>query len=418
MKNFNFTKTKIAILASITFCGLSLSPLSLAAVPANAPGNGIGTGAIVAAIKELGNKIEAISISTMKYVNNMTYQYDPDLPNTTQVNAGNVVTLNGEQITPSQYATLQARDTTQANINNGLAGIAYAITPPDPSSDSEQFKVYDQYVNTNSTTALTQNIKASDSPFMYSNNPDFTQAAADNPVLAKALMDARNTDEIKNNNKTFNFGNIITPTTYTSSENIAASQFSQFATQSSQPLTDGADFSKLKNVSATGLFELVTSPEFQQYQYNVRSTVATRSILSSLLNTLVAERTPNKDFCIGSGTTKTCNVSPLAVQKYMATHRTNDPQWYQAMATASPATLQREMLFTLVEIEKQNYEAHLEREQILSALILSAIQSGQANKILAAAQSSGLNNRITKVMGESDKKIQDKAKKFNNTKNN
>ncbi len=66
------------------------------------------------------------------------------------------------------------------------------------------------------------------------------------------------------------------------------------------------------------------------------------------------------------------NASPLQVDQYMATRRL-DPKWFNEMSKASPATVQRQMLFLLVEMRYEAYQQRLETERTnaaLSALLL------------------------------------------------
>src|SRR3990167_8326524 len=109
----------------------------------------------------------------------------------------------------------------------------------------------------------------------------------------------------------------------------------------------------------------------------MRSLLALRSISVNLLNQLIAERTPMPGLAQAAGlpANSQAKASPLQVEAYQANHRVDNPQWYNTdVAQASPATVQRETLIVLAEIEHQNYQAHLDRERILAALTESDLQ--------------------------------------------
>ena len=65
------------------------------------------------------------------------------------------------------------------------------------------------------------------------------------------------------------------------------------------------------------------------------------------------------------------------------------------MAAASPATVQRETLFVLAEIEAQNYRAHLDRERMLATLTALASQSANVNQLLAKTDAKNVNQVIS-----------------------
>lgn len=402
MQKLHFPLKRVTVVAALLVSGLSLT--SVFAANANnqtlpnqknkntpsAPS--IDSTGIIKAIDRLGDKIQAVAVSAMDFVNRMTYQVDADLPSTITANAKNTVKVDDKTVTPAQYADIQANETTQKNTDNSLAQIAFSITPPKPNFDNmAEIKAYKEYQDKNSITTLSQGTKASDSPYFSSRYTSFIP----NPVIRRAISKADN-KTLDDNDKIFNYGNLITPTTYSKAEALAASRFIQYATKDFKPLTGDVDFSPMKNATPAQLADLVRSDAFQNFQINVRNTVANRSIVDNILNGLVAERKANENFSVDNGKRK--NVSPLEVEKYIATRRTNSTQWYKNMATASPATVQRETLFVLAEIEKQNYQAHLDRERLLSAVTAMSIAVGQANQLAGAEDAQKVNQEIDKVM--------------------
>lgn len=69
--------------------------------------------------------------------------------------------------------------------------------------------------------------------------------------------------------------------------------------------------------------------------------------------------------------------SQLELEHQLATRRLNS-DWYDKMETASPAVVQREMLYLLAEINYQMYKGGLERERILATLSAMHIDQLQA----------------------------------------
>ncbi len=47
------------------------------------------------------------------------------------------------------------------------------------------------------------------------------------------------------------------------------------------------------------------------------------------------------------------DASPAEIADFAATRRANDPNWYNTMTAAPPATIERETLYVLVELQRQ-----------------------------------------------------------------
>ena len=67
--------------------------------------------------------------------------------------------------------------------------------------------------------------------------------------------------------------------------------------------------------------------------------------------------------------------SAIQVEKYIATHRADSQAWYENMSTASPTTLLREIAFELADIEKQQFQLHMDNERTLATLSAIELQS-------------------------------------------
>jgi intracellular multiplication protein IcmX len=84
-------------------------------------------------------------------------------------------------------------------------------------------------------------------------------------------------------------------------------------------------------------------------------------------------------------------ASPLEVENYIANERLNNPQWFQEMKTASPATVQREQVLILAEIESALQRNHLDNERLLATLSIMALQSSQTGQLMLKNQAQNVN---------------------------
>jgi hypothetical protein len=70
------------------------------------------------------------------------------------------------------------------------------------------------------------------------------------------------------------------------------------------------------------------------------------------------------------------DASPLQVKEYLATRRSTNPQWYDDMSKASPATVSRETLFVLAEIRQELFNIQQQNERMLATM---SAMGGQLN---------------------------------------
>ena len=383
-------KKKMALIIAVTISSLALSTISLASPKKNTNNNSKSNndGSIVAAIMALGNEIEALATAGVKAVNNTMYQFDQYLPGTTKANTAKVGKSSINQLTRKE-----ANRATQTNITNTLKQFSYAVTPPlEGSTAAQQLKALN---NNNSPTTLTTSTKASDS--LYT-------APTNKPYQAELLGVAK--PKVTHDNY-FNFDTLFSPTSYTLDQLTATKRYVQYATQDYEPLIEGVDFSKLQNQPPSTLKKFVDSSIYKDYQLNIRSALAARSMVLSNYNYLIAERTPIAGLGAQAGVTDSLgkavtNASPLQVQYYIANHKLRSKKWYQTMAKASPATIQRETLYTLTEIESQNYQAHLDRERLLATFTAMELQTSQMNSLMAKTKANKLNQLIDQLTGQKD----------------
>lgn len=125
--------------------------------------------------------------------------------------------------------------------------------------------------------------------------------------------------------------------------------------------------------------EMQTSTDYQKYQATLRAYIATQSVGVSNLYQMMAERIPQPGLGKEVGMPN-ANASALQVQQYLATRRSQNKDWYQQMAKASPVTIQREALFTMAEIRQQLFTLQLQNERLLATLSIMALQGQQMSK--------------------------------------
>jgi len=336
----------------------------------------------------------------MTWVIHENYQNIPNLNSTTDANTtsanikitplvlpsseqGNTSTPQAKPIrtTPMQAAALNAQQETAANLQNSLMHIYYRFAGQQKetltdikTAEGTDFKTYDQ---DNTLGALTSN------PITSSNDTNDPGTNASDTLYFKKLPSSMTSDSTpsvlipkKINNSFLDFASFITPTAYTPTQQINAANFLKYAAQSTQNLAGDLNFTK---ITPQTLGTIKNEPTYQAYMFTIRSLLAIRSININALNQLKAERTPIPDLFEaaggkvgGAGNLTQAEVSakeasPLQVEAYQANHRFDNPQWYQSVENASPATVQRETLIVLAEIEHQNYEAHIDRERLLAA---------------------------------------------------
>ncbi|MCX7120940.1 MAG: hypothetical protein NTZ67_04095 [Gammaproteobacteria bacterium] len=293
--------------------------------------------------------------------------------------------IAGNPKTPyTQAAAIVAQHATSANLENSLLQFPHALLANvTPASHPDMLKNtvktaekvdYGTYFNDNTLASLTTTPRTPPT----SNNPG-TQAS-DTLYLNEptALLNGKSTNnpDVKAltepkiiNNDFLNFAAFITPMAYTTPQKINAMNFVKYAAQSTKNLTSGVNFSGFADkATIQNLPKMINSQAYQKYMFTVRSLLALRSISINTLNQLIAERTPMPGLAAAAGLTGTAEASPLQVESYQANHRVSDPKWYTKIKNDSPATVQRETLIVLAEMEQQNFQAHLDSERLLSAI--------------------------------------------------
>ncbi|OGT45794.1 MAG: hypothetical protein A3E82_07145 [Gammaproteobacteria bacterium RIFCSPHIGHO2_12_FULL_38_11] len=325
----------------------------------------------------------------------------------------NTATIPATKTTPAlpvtRAASAAAQQATSANLQNSLLQFFYALHANDKPGTSPKLKNtiktaegtdFSTYFTNNSIASLTTSPPAK--PAITKDNPG-TQASDtlyfSNPTGVYSTLTSNKkpsqadiklvTKPTIINNNFLDYAAFFTPMAYTQAQTVDASNFIKYAAQSTRNLTSGVNFNIL-STNPIALPAVVTSPEYYDYMFMVRSLLAVRSISINMLNHIRFERTPMPSLGKAAGLT-TDAASPLQVESYQANHRITDKTWYTQITNATPATVQRETLIVLAEIEQQNFQAHLDRERLLAAI--TALNLTSSNQAMSAA----LQEKATKL---------------------
>lgn len=160
----------------------------------------------------------------------------------------------------------------------------------------------------------------------------------------------------------------------------AAFAYLQYATNLSQPF--GIELNNEQRQKLEGTFA------GNNYKVALRSMIAARSLALNNLIGMYAKRLPIEGSGKEAGMPDQINASAAEVQHYIATRRATDKGWYASMSAATPATIARETLFVLVEIQREIYELRQDNERILATLSIMDLnnQASQQEALEAKEQ--------------------------------
>lgn len=259
----------------------------------------------------------------------------------------------------------------------------------------------------NQVTNLTLNLTASDT--LYSNDPT-VQVLSSMYKSDLPPTGFNKPTKAERHDNYFSFNSLIQPVAYAtdSSEAKAAETFLTFLTQAYNNPSQDVDFqtfqtklSEAKDAKdkASLYIQLMNNPKYQAYQLAARTSAAQRSVAVNNFQHMIAERTMVKGLgksanLINSKGKAINDASPLQVEKYIATHRVNNPSWFANVQSASPAAVQRETLVVLAEIEAQNYQAHLDRERMIATLSAQSAMTASVQNSMMASKARSLNQDI------------------------
>lgn len=339
---------------------------------------------LIAAIKQVGNEMKALATASAKTANATMYQIDSYLLPASQANS------------QSDNTVTQARNTganlTQSQLTNNLLQFPEEVNNPSQLDDPTLAAL----INNRKQVIPNLTAKTPASDTLYISGKSDSMASMYGVAKPSTLHD-----------NYFNFDSLITPAAYDDNQEKAAQAYIQYATQQYQSLINGIHFSKLKselnNLSpskrAQKLQAFINDPVYQKYQLAIRSLLASKSVALSNLNYLMAKRTPVKGLATKTGIPNDPALpkgyaSPLEVENYVANERLNNPEWAKAMQSASPATVNREELMILAEIESELQRNHLDHERLLATLSIMTLQSNQFSQMTLQTEAQKVNGVI------------------------
>ena len=380
---------KIIAITSLSLVGLLAAPAIYADAQPTAGSS------LLTAIQNLTQTVVKIADTASKTYHSENYQASPSMQKN---EASNVANNDAKKIT-----TDTTYNTTDDQIKEKLQSIPYSILSSQTGAQDAD-KVSNFWKNKNKLMkSLTTEAPASDT--LYYNDPTVASMSfltGSNNMLQKPKT---------MNDDYFNAASILGPTNYTPEQKKAAEMFSTYLTQDYSYPSDNINFNRVRNKISqlkgdrkysdinVLLNNLMNDPSYQKYQLTVRSNTAASSVSHDSLNHLIAERTPVKNLG-ATANIKDANgkpiidASPLDVEKYTATHRVKSKQWYDQVQAAAPATVQRETLVVLSEIEAQLYQAHLDRERMITLMATQQALLSSQNNMLLQSQSQSLNQTI------------------------
>jgi len=312
--------------------------------------------------------LQALYLKAINFVTTNNHQSTPNLSQTTALNSVTISSTKTDTsdqskpvaLTPMKYAAQQASTLTANSTTNSLLEFFYSLNQAGTSIiKSADGSPYTTYISNYGESALISSpaAQASDSLLILSSS-----ASPPNPNFAKLYESANNISFT--NNAQFDFSNLLGKYHYTQPEQKSAESFINYATLATKSLLGNISFQSLYN-NPKALSGLLTDQTYISFMLKVRNIIAIRSISLYALNQLVQERVANTTLGPVIGKKE---ASPLEVEEYRATHDVDNPAWYATLENEEPATIQRQMLVALKEIQRQNFQRQLQNEQIISLL--------------------------------------------------
>lgn len=196
-------------------------------------------------------------------------------------------------------------------------------------------------------------------------------------------------------NEQFNADSIFGTLGYSDSQVANINSLIHFLANLTLPLPDPG----LSTDSATRKSQLQRA-DVQNYLLMIRTLVSLQSMALSNFNFLAEERKiipglgekanmklPSAS--PGGNPTPVKDASQLQLEQYLINNRLNNSTWYASMNTASPAAVQREILFVLAETQRQLFELRMVNERMLatmSTMQMALTQMSRSNLQVQADQ--------------------------------
>ncbi len=345
-------------------------------------------GAMLEELKKLNDStIPAVPIANAESLNNLFANPDALFPVVNASSPDQLDTLDSVNASSNSQTRNYLQDQLQTLSNK--IGTAYTNLS---SSRSEQMPDPLKDV----VKKLTYDAPSFDTFYL----PEYACSVSNDPsVCASKPSD----DVAQRNADSLNFDSFFGNNNY-SDDNVAqAENYIQYALQTYDPTFSSGNVSGTSGSSSKGFFDalndkltelsgstdsssetpsefLIThvlqNSDFQKFWIALRSYQAKRSVVISNFNYLKAERTPQTGLGTAYGLTDTPDASALEVENGLMDQTINNPEWYQQMKTASPATLQREQLILtslLLRVEARNKSINERNLATMSILVDSLL---------------------------------------------
>lgn len=344
------------------------------------------------------------NIAAINYASEITalqQQYQND------INASAIQQTNKEISTISTASNTNTQQLNQLQTQRLLQSFQDLIVPKPNTSNA-----YSYASDSNPNNGIKSSLKIKLlSPFLFSTaiNSDAYKnmmttllAASDSAYLPTTDFTNTNTQEEaiasrRSNDAYFNANSLFGPTTYTPAQHISAilyenylinpsHLYQQMTGQAQQSFTDFKH--KLKTLTRDNsttddhtkakamITALQADPSYKKFKFLERSALSSYSLSQNTLNSILTERSVPLDssgVAIASkitnsdGKVVTEKVSPLELESHRASYRLSS-KFQNSMQAASSATVQRQMLSTLAEIEQQLFQQHLDHEKEIALL--------------------------------------------------
>lgn len=410
--------------ASPTFMtNTTLSQPQTNAEPAPAPQSDVSTAinGLSEAVSNLSGQMVKVAHAAIHTMADMLYSYDQHLTQMMQTNSA-TNNLTQKTQTLANQLTLSAVQTSLRRIpdavNNTGTDKVEAVSQINASdtltATNSPVSILSQFFNANNTEKLEDTYFDVDSVL----SPSYYSATLTQRPLSAQACAIRHGNYDKNsefvtlpNYLTGEKPKVVGQCTYSEQQSAAVS-FVDFVTRSYKPIDSDISFGKIRGNTKAMAYLQSHSKNYQAYQAETRSTIATQSIAMSNFNYLIAERTPSKDLTtantgVPSNADENGMLSPLQVQQYVAQHDVNDPNWYKQIASASPANINRQILVVLSQIKSQMFQKHLDDERLIATMSTMGLQSNQMSQILMKIQNQPLNADIdAAIASTTDKSVQ------------
>lgn len=379
-----------------------------------------GVNQIVQAIDNLRDTTVSMALATQRTANLIANAIDKEF--------SNLIQINTESSAANQQGEAQVIQNNLDEVHNQLAQFPNeTITYSSTTNPTVQQSQNEKLIQDNLINSLTLGVNMSDTLYSAVNN---IESATYYTTYPQSKPD-------KYYDNYLDFSSLYSPDSYNQDQQQAAQYFINYLTKSYQSQTDGINLDQFQNYLSQFTNDPVTlgeklqalksNPTYQQFQINVRSNMAAKSVTMDTLNQLLVERTPLQSQgqdpdpklesiskLVGvdpqqieipdpNNPTQKIKVwtyvSPLQINNYMANHRINDPNWYQEVASASTESLLRKMVVIMAESESLTQQNHLDNERIQAALATLNMQSASLNQAMGRGQLQDINNTIANITG-------------------